>query len=311
MQMISIAAEAAGTTHDPYTLLEEGNILLLPQSPFLPSAADAEFLRAQQQAGSGRHKNIAYKPAQGRITGSDAAEEERKRMTAILSAYSEGALTFLRALLPDYAGAWREDYASYRPFEEAGRPLPLRHRNDLLHLDAFPTRPTHGGRILRLFTNLHPTRERVWACADSFEALASRYAVAAGLRQVTGPGAAATRLGARLARLVGARVPDRSPYDAFMLRFHHYLKSSAEFQQNGRLYTFAFPAGASWLSFTDQVAHAVVSGQYALEQTCIVPHEALARPELSTLSVLERIAGQRLVSHERPTALLRDSPGGA
>ena len=79
------------------------------------------------------------------------------------------------------------DYASFRPVEEEGRELPLRHRNDLLHLDAFPTRPTHGARILRAFTNLHPTKERVWATSEPFSALAERYAVPAGLKRVTGP----------------------------------------------------------------------------------------------------------------------------
>ena len=40
---------------------------------------------------------------------------------------------------------------SYRPVEEATRKLRLKARNDLLHVDAFPTRPTNGWRILRCF----------------------------------------------------------------------------------------------------------------------------------------------------------------
>src|SRR5437764_10635828 len=116
-------------------------------------------------------------------------------------------------LFPDYARQWKVDYASYRPVEEQGRKLPIRHRNDLMHLDAFPTRPTHGGRILRLFTNLHPTRDRVWGTSEPFEDLAQRFALAAGLKDVITPLAAARRKLSLLGRLVGIRVPDRSPYD--------------------------------------------------------------------------------------------------
>src|SRR5579871_4508842 len=49
--------------------LEQGNILLLSPTPFLPSEADCEFLRAQKQTDSGTHKNIAYKPHLNKITG--------------------------------------------------------------------------------------------------------------------------------------------------------------------------------------------------------------------------------------------------
>ncbi len=276
--------------------LEQGNILVLSETPFLPSSEECEFLREQRQSASASHKNIAYKPNLNKMTGANAENEQTAaRMETILAAYSRGALAFLSDLFPDYSSTWRVDYASFRPVEEQGRDLPLRHRNDLMHLDAFPTRPTNGGRILRAFTNLHPTRDRVWAITNSFEDLADRYAVAAGLNNVTGPFATTRRQAIRFARLLGAKLPDRSPYDEFMLKFHHYLKSNAEFQQNGRTETAVFPPGATWISFTDQVAHAVVSGQYALEQTCIVPFAAMVHPELAPVTVLQKLARRKLV----------------
>src|SRR5882724_11782186 len=194
--------------------LERGNILLLTQTPFLPSETDGAFLRAQRQTESASHKNIAYKPNLGKITGVDAVNAANaERMRVILAEYSQGAMAFLTGLFPQYAKTWRVDYASFRPLEEQGRNLPLRHRNDLMHLDAFPTRPTHGGRILRMFTNLHPTRDRVWGTADSFEDLAQRYALDAGLKGVVRPMATVRRKLSLLGRLVGVCVPDRSPYD--------------------------------------------------------------------------------------------------
>ncbi|HZT41283.1 MAG TPA: Kdo hydroxylase family protein [Chthonomonadaceae bacterium] len=275
--------------------LEHGHILMLAKTPFMPSEEDCEFLRAQRQSESKAHKNIAYKPHLDRATGTTGqAAEDGERLHRILAQYSRGALAFLGEMFPNYARVWKVDYASFRPVEEEGRVLPLRHRNDLMHLDAFPTRPTHGGRILRAFTNLHPTKDRVWGTSDSFEALAERYAEAAGLKQVTSPLSAARRRAARAGRLVGLKVPARSPYDEFMLNFHHFLKSNEAFQKTGRRHTFAFPPGATWICFTDQIGHSVLSGQYALEQTCIVPYEAMVQPELSPIAVLERLAGRPL-----------------
>ncbi len=289
--------------------LEQGNVLVLNQTPFLPSEADSDFLRAQSQSEKAYHKNIAYKPHLQRTTGTAALpKEDAERISQILAEYSRHALEFMATLLPEYATAWTMDYASFRPVEEAGRVLPLRHRNDLIHLDAFPTRPTHGGRILRLFTNLHPDRTRVWATADSFAELAARYARLAGLDQVTGLGAKAKRAAAQVARKVGLRFPDRSAYDQFMLNFHHYLKSNAEFQESGTRKTVAFRPGATWISFTDQVAHAVLSGQYALEQTCIIPYHAMTLPELSPVAVLERLAGRPLVKHDPAPATPQKLP---
>jgi len=56
----------------------------------------------------------------------------------------------------------------------------------------------------------------------------------------------------------------------------------------------AFPAGATWLCFTDQVLHAALSGHSALEQTFHLPVDAMARPERSPLRVLERLTGRVL-----------------
>ena len=130
--------------------LEEGNILFFPKTPFELPENDREFLLGQRQSGAAYHKNIAYRPKQDRLTGfSKHRREDRERLRAIMRAYSGSVTQFLSELLPQYAGAWRLDFASFRPQEEQGRQLRLRARNDLLHVDSFPTRPTHGDRILR------------------------------------------------------------------------------------------------------------------------------------------------------------------
>ena len=88
----------------------------------------------------------------------------------------------------------------------------------------------------------------------------------------------------------------RSPYDDFMLRFHHYLKENAQFQQSCPKTRHEFPPGSCWMVFTDMVSHAVLSGQFALEQTLIVPRDTLMTPEKAPVRVLERLSSRSLVS---------------
>jgi hypothetical protein len=297
---VEVRFDDPGYADTLYEHLERGDILLLysEDTPYLPAPEDQAFLRAQPwQTGSSSHKNIAYKPHLKVTTGlaenTDPADSER--LHRVLSSYSEGALSFLGRLVPRYGSAWTVDYATLRGMEEAGRDLPTKRRNDLMHVDAFPTRPTHGGRILRAFTNINQTRPRVWACAEPFADLAARYAGEAGLDRVSGPGLAARRAVAAMARLVGVKAPDRSAYDEFMLNFHDFLKQNEGFQQTDWENVHEFPPGSTWVSFTDGVAHKVISGQYAIEQTCIVPLSAMLHPEWAPVRILETFAGRPLI----------------
>src|SRR5207302_582145 len=81
-------------------------------------------------------------------------------LRSALERYSSNAITFLARIFPRYAPAWRIDYASFRPFEEEGRPLSPKARNELGHVDSFQSRPTEGDRILRFFTNVHREEAR-------------------------------------------------------------------------------------------------------------------------------------------------------
>ena len=46
--------------------------------------------------------------------------------------------------------------------------------------------------------------------------------------------------------------------------------------------------------YTDMVPHAVLAGQYALEQTFLVAPEAMIAPQHAPLTVLEELAGAKL-----------------
>jgi hypothetical protein len=96
---------------------------------------------------------------------------------------------------------------------------------------------------------------------------------------------------ARAANLPGAR---RSPYDHFMHECHNAMKEDAAFQQSAAMQRWEFPPNSTWIVLTDCVSHAVLEGQYALEQTFIISRHAMVRPELSPIAILERLAGYPL-----------------
>jgi 3-deoxy-D-manno-oct-2-ulosonic acid (Kdo) hydroxylase len=275
--------------------LEAGQILFFDGIPYDFPQTDRDFLLQQRQSDSRIHKNISYRPKQDMLRGSVAdSKEDIDRLHGIMRHFSEEITGLLTRVLAPYSAHWSLDYASYRPEEEQNRDLSLHKRNDLLHVDAFPSRPTRGGRILRCFTNINPTRSRNWLTTDRFPTLAEKFARPAGLEEIARSGDSTNSFLNTLKRAVGIKIVDRSAYDKFMLRFHDYLKENSDFQKNCTKIHIAFPPMATWMCYTDSVPHAVLSGQYALEQTFIIPVRALVTPEKSPIRVLEKLAGRSL-----------------
>ncbi|HJT34942.1 MAG TPA: Kdo hydroxylase family protein [Pirellulales bacterium] len=268
-------------------LLEEGKILYFAQSPFPLPPEDIDVLLRQRQSDRRWHKNIAYRPLQDRLTGFDPKHSDAARMHEIMRSFSRRLLDYAGKLLPAYARVWRLDYASFRPLEEQGRQLRLQARNDLVHVDSFPKRPTHGDRILRMFTNINPHAERHWITSDPLDELARQMGKQFAEQFVPATGPALWR---RWAVRAGLSLRPYSAYDEAMRGIHRRMKESTVFQQYCRKHHSHFPPGSAWLVFTDAVPHAVVSGQYALEQTVIVPRSAMLLPERSPAAVLERLA---------------------
>jgi 3-deoxy-D-manno-oct-2-ulosonic acid (Kdo) hydroxylase len=271
--------------------LEAGNILFFPRTPFEFPDDDTQFLLTRKQTDASFHKNIAYRPTVDRITGLDqSAGPDVQRLRAILRSYSQRSERFLGDLLSPYAGKWKLDFASYRPVEERGRPARLRARNDLPHVDAFPTRPTNGNRILRLFTNLNPAHNRVWITSQTFDVIGPGFAKTIGLPRPQGSHALARTL-RRIANAIHLPGVNRSPYDDFMHRCHNAMKEDKQFQKDCPKKRWEFPPFSTWIVFTDFVSHAVIEGQYAMEQTFIVSRQAMVRPEMSPVTILESLAG--------------------
>ncbi|HEY3130761.1 MAG TPA: Kdo hydroxylase family protein, partial [Acidobacteriota bacterium] len=142
-------------TEDNYRRLETGDILFFVSTPFELTSEERAFLLSQKQTDVSYHKNISYRPLEDRLKGMEQRDENaRWRLHEIMRSYSRRVIDFTASFLPRYAGNWRIDYASFRPVEEEGRAVALHARNDLIHVDSFPTRPSDGNRLLRIFTNI-------------------------------------------------------------------------------------------------------------------------------------------------------------
>jgi hypothetical protein len=272
--------------------LERGEIIHYPVCPFpLPEGDDRQFL-LQQRLASRAHKNISYDPRTGKASGfAYQSLDHALLLRRIFADFSRHVTTWLAQMLPRYASGWRLDQVSFRPEEEATRKLRLKARNDLLHVDAFPSRPTNGWRILRVFANVNLTEPRVWVTSDPFAKLFARFA-----GQVSLPGNSRFEwLGevrAGVLRLCRPRRPQRSAYDAFMLRFHDFLKANDEFQERGPKRYWSFAPGSAWLCLTDTASHAALRGRFALEHSYFLSPASLVLPDESPAAILERACGR-------------------
>ena len=121
-----------------------------------------------------------------------------------------------------------------------------------------------------------------------------KYAKPAGLQQIAEDDSFLTRTVQNLGAKLGITAAARTPYDMFMLRFHDYLKENTALQTKGPKTEVAFPPLTTWMVFTDCVAHAVMSGQYAIEQTFLIPPRALVAPDAAPYRILEGLAGRPL-----------------
>jgi hypothetical protein len=280
--------------------LEAGGILFFPGVPFDLPERDRASLLAKKQSGLRYHKNISYRPRTEELRGfSSTSPVDTVELTRIMKNYSARVVDFVERFLSPYAGKYTLDYASYRPIEEAGRDLSLHKRNDLLHVDAFPSRPTAGGRILRVFTNINPAKARSWIVGEGFDTLAEKHARDAGLERILRQNQS---LPMKLWRGSGSVLrlftggSKRTAYDDFMLHFHDWLKENESFQKNCPKTAIDFPSGCTWLVYTDYVPHAVLTGQFALEQTFIIHLDGMVTPGQAPIRILEQLGKRKMAA---------------
>ncbi len=281
--MTSQVRTIAGGT-DGASLLEAGDVLWQPAG-FFSVEPDEQPMFSPNVLASG--KNVSFDPATGQVSGSSLTGAMADLLRRMVSRFSDEAHAFVQRTCPAYAARVVRGRTSFRPVEIAGRSSSWRKDDTRLHIDAFPATPSQGRRILRVFANVNPNgRPRSWRIGDSFDAVGRHFAPNLTMPL---PGA-----GAVLSLLRITKTP-RSPYDALMLQLHDRMKEDSAFQQSTPQTAFDFPAGSAWMAFTDQVSHAAMAGQYQLEQTFLLPVDAMIDEQQSPLRILERLKGRPLL----------------
>ncbi|HFF8940310.1 MULTISPECIES: Kdo hydroxylase family protein [Serratia] len=276
------AAEASSAVSE----LEQGKVLFLPELAFTLSEQEMPLL--DPALVDPKRKNISYQPLSGKLTGV-AVAERRQQVQQLLERYYQSCRQLIAGLLPEYQEALHHPTGSLRlhPVSAWRASSSWRKDDSRLHVDAFPSRPNYGERILRIFTNINPHGEpRQWRVGEPFPELAQRF-----MPRLARYSAFSSWLQHRV-RITKTR---RSHYDHLMLQLHDAMKADGDYQQQGPQLALAFPPGSSWICFSDQTPHAAMGGQFMLEQTFLLPVNKMQDPQRSPLKVLEQLRGQPLI----------------
>jgi len=126
--------------------------------------SDAEKRFLSPQWSDDRAKNISLEGDS--LKGARGAPQDLASLAAMIARFAASAAELVSGLFPRYAPYVKTARTSFRPQPAAGRALSWRKDDALLHIDAFPSRPNHGERILRVFCNVNPSEDRVWRVAS-------------------------------------------------------------------------------------------------------------------------------------------------
>jgi hypothetical protein len=267
-------------------LLEAGRVLYLPRLAFELDSGERRFL--SQEWLDGGSKSLYLKGQDRSLRGAAAQGRDRANIQSMIERFGLRATRLVHALFPMYGGHLQPANTSFRPCEASGRKQSWRHDDTRLHTDAFPSQPLQGKRILRVFTNVNPQgKARLWRIGEPFPEMAAKFLPLV-RRPLPGKHAVLNAL--------GVTKSPRTEYDHIMLRFHDLQKADTGYQRSAPQEWFAFPPGATWVCFSDQVMHAVMEGQHLFEQTFYLPVEGQWTPEASPLRVLEKMTGRRLAA---------------
>jgi hypothetical protein len=261
-------------------ILESGGVLVLPKLAFAMLDNEARFLDVRWS--DGRAKNISLDGTS--IKGARGGDDDRAALARMVARFAADATGLVAALFPRYAPYLARARSSFRPHTAAGRAVSWRKDDTRLHVDAFPSRPNRGERILRVFCNVNPKGEdRVWRVGESFDAMAGQLLPTVRPMRAWEP-----------AVLAALRVTKgmRSEYDHLMLGLHDRAKADAGYRARCPQREIRFAPGTTWLCYSDQVMHAAISGQFMLEQTIHLPLAAMYEPARAPLAILERLTGR-------------------
>ncbi|MEP6792346.1 MAG: Kdo hydroxylase family protein [Ramlibacter sp.] len=264
--------------------VEDGKVLYFPGMAFALSDGEKALLRPDLLADGVRNISL---DAQGRLKGVAGDAVVQDSATALIARFSAHATGLVTSLFPDYAPHLRAAPTSLRPAQVSTREQSWRADDRRLHVDAFPSRPNRGERILRVFANINQQGEpRAWRVGEPFTDVARRFLPRA---------KPYSAVQARLLRALRITKSLRSEYDHLMLQLHDGMKRDEGYQKDSPQQAMDFPPGSAWVCFSDQTVHAAMGGQHMLEQTFHLPVDRQYNREASPLAILTRLAGHPLI----------------
>jgi len=277
-----------GPTRGVEAVVEHGAVLSFPHLPFVLGEAERRFLDPRWADGKAKNISLRWPPNSSgpEMRGAVGEASELAELKAMITRYAEQSEALALRLFPHYRGHLKRGNTSFRPVDVAGRETSWRKDDTRLHVDAFPSNPMHGTRLLRVFCNVNPNgRPREWRVGEPFEVHAKRYLPS--IRRPL-PGSA------WLLERTGITKRRRTEYDHVMLQLHDRAKADAAFQRTSPQARVDFAPGTSWVVFSDQVLHAAMGGQHMMEQTFYLDVAHQQRPETSPRGTLERLLGREL-----------------
>jgi hypothetical protein len=267
--------------------LEAGKVLYFPnfgQHGFAPQKEELALFR--EDIRDPKTRNISLS-ASGDLKGVVGDDGTRALMAGMIGRFRAEAEGLLGNLVPRYGEHLRRGATSFRPAVVQNRVQSWRADDRRMHVDAFPSRPNYGERLLRVFTNVNQEGEpRVWRVGEPFEDVARRFLPKA---------KPYSAWQAKVLNMLHVTKSLRSEYDHLMLQLHDGMKSDLDYQKNAPQVTFGFPPGCAWVCFSDQASHAVMAGQYMMEHTLQLSPMHQYDKDASPLAILTRMQGHALV----------------
>jgi len=267
--------------------LEAGKVLYFPnfgQHGFAPQKEELALFREDIRDPKTRNISLSASGDLKGVVGDDATKALMAGMIGRFRAEAEGLLA---NLVPRYGEHLRRGATSFRPSVVQNRVQSWRADDRRMHVDAFPSRPNYGERLLRVFTNVNQEGEpRVWRVGEPFEDVARRFLPKA---------RPYSAWQAKVLNALHVTKSLRSEYDHLMLQLHDGMKSDLDYQKNAPQVTFGFPPGCAWVCFSDQTSHAVMAGQYMMEHTLQLSPMHQYDRDASPLAILTRMKGHALV----------------
>ena len=275
----------ADSTQDKLiTDLEAGKVLHFTRLEFPISALELSFFSPEIR--NPKSRNISL-DVSGTLKGASGSDEVQAGLNAMMGRFRAQSKSLVNSYFPFYKEHLRLAPTSFRPDQIETRNQSWRADDRRLHVDAFPSRPNYGERILRVFINVKPHKiARVWRLGEPFEAVVERFITN------TSPYSAWR---AKALNIFGVTKSMRSEYDHLMLQLHDAMKRDLDYQLNSPQLTVPFPAGSVWACFSDQVSHAAMSGQYMMEQTFHLPVSKQYDTNTSPLAILRRYTRRELI----------------